>query len=96
MKNLPPVVILAGGLATRLGELASNTPKSMITIAGNPFIFYQINQLIIQGIKEIFICLGHLGETVENYVRSKNLFQIKIHFIYDGKNCLGLVVVLEL
>jgi len=61
----------------------------MINIAGEPFIFHQIKQLINQRITEIFICLGHLGEIVEKYIRQNNNFGITIHFIYDGKNLLG-------
>ena len=36
------MVILCGGLATRLGNLSKNTPKSMIKIKGKPFLEYQI------------------------------------------------------
>ena len=37
------VVILAGGLGTRLGQLTKNTPKSLIKVNNKPFIEWQIN-----------------------------------------------------
>ena len=39
------VVIICGGLATRLGKLSEKTPKSMIDIDGKPFIEHQIDYL---------------------------------------------------
>ena len=39
------VVIIAGGLGTRLGQLTANQPKSMIQILGKPFIDYQLDLL---------------------------------------------------
>ena len=40
------VVILAGGLATRLGKLVSEIPKSLVNINGIPFIIHQLNYLL--------------------------------------------------
>ena len=56
------MVILCGGLATRLGDLAKNTPNSMIDIHGKPFLWYQIENLKKQKIEDIVLCVGHLSE----------------------------------
>ena len=40
-----PVAILAGGLATRLGSLSCNTPKSLLEVAGEPFVYHQLRHL---------------------------------------------------
>ena len=61
------VAILAGGLATRLGGLSKNQPKSMIRIQGKPFLAYQLELLKKAGIEEIVVCIGHLGEQIETY-----------------------------
>ena len=45
-----PVAILCGGLASRLGERTIDTPKSIIKIAGKPFIRWQIEMLNKQGL----------------------------------------------
>ncbi|MGB2815132.1 MAG: sugar phosphate nucleotidyltransferase, partial [Dehalococcoidales bacterium] len=57
-------VILAGGLGTRLGALTRNVPKVMLPFNGNPFLYYVIKLLKEQGIKEIVMCTGYLGEQV--------------------------------
>ena len=55
------VVILAGGRATRLGELTKNRPKSLVEIQGKPFLAYQLELLKDHEISDIVLCIGHLG-----------------------------------
>jgi len=55
------VVILAGGMATRLGELTKNRPKSLVAIQGKPFLAYQLELLKDHEISDIVLCIGHLG-----------------------------------
>ena len=55
------VVILAGGRATRLGELTKNRPKSLVAIQGKPFLAYQLELLKDHEISDIVLCIGHLG-----------------------------------
>src|SRR3990167_2849632 len=45
-----PVAILAGGRATRLGDLTKDTPKSLVEVAGRPFIAHQLDLLRRHGI----------------------------------------------
>ena len=59
-----PVAILAGGLATRLRPLTDRTPKSLLDVAGRPFIFHQLDLLRKQGIERVVICDAHLGEQI--------------------------------
>ena len=59
------VVILAGGLATRLSDICKDIPKSLVKVANKPFLQYQIEMLKFRGITDILLCLGHLGEQVE-------------------------------
>jgi NDP-sugar pyrophosphorylase family protein len=46
---MPPVAILAGGLATRLRPLTVSVPKSLVEVAGRPFIAWQLDYLRDQG-----------------------------------------------
>ena len=57
-------VILAGGLATRLGELAKSTPKSLVPVAGRPFLEHQLALLQRSGFTHVLLCIGHLGEKI--------------------------------
>ena len=68
------MVILCGGLATRLGDLAKNIPKSMIEIEGKPFLEHQIENLKKHSIKDIILCTGHLSEKIEEYFGKKGFF----------------------
>lgn len=55
------VAILAGRLATRLRDLTRNQPKSMLKIQGETFHEYQLELLRRGGIKNIVLCIGHVG-----------------------------------
>lgn len=83
------MVILCGGLATRLGKLAKNIPKSMIKIEGKPFLEYQIENLKNNSIKDIVLCVGYLSEKIKNYFGNGRKFGVNIKYSYDGNKPLG-------
>jgi len=83
------IVILCGGLATRLGNLAKNTPKSMMEINSKPFLEHQIEKLKKQGLKDIVLCVGHLSRQIEEYFGNGKKFGVKIKYSYDGEKQLG-------
>lgn len=83
------MVILCGGLATRLGSLSKTIPKSMMLIDGKPFLEYQIENLKKNSIKDIILCVGHLSEKIESYFGDGNKFDIDIKYSYDGEKLLG-------
>ena len=87
-KSLLPLVLLAGGLATRLHPLTHTVPKSLIPIRHKPFILYQLALLYKQGIREIVICLGYLGEQIETLLRQHRPPDLSIHYVYDGDRLL--------
>ena len=62
---MPPLALLAGGLATRLRPLTETIPKSLVNVADEPFIGHQLRVLTREGVTEIVICTGHLGERIE-------------------------------
>ncbi len=82
------VVILAGGLATRLGNLTKDQSKSMLKIQGMPFLEYQLGFLRKGGIKNVVICLGHLREQIENYCGDGRKHEVNIRYSYED-NLLG-------
>lgn len=61
------VVILAGGLGTRLAEETEVKPKPMVEIGGQPIIWHIMNHYAHYGFKEFFIALGYKGETIKRY-----------------------------
>lgn len=58
------VVILAGGLGTRLGALAKDTPKPMVSVSGQPFLYWQLRYLKDQGARRVLLLISHLGHIV--------------------------------
>ena len=83
------IVILAGGLATRLGPLTENTPKSMLLLDGKPFLEHQIELLRQRGITEIVLCVGHLADKIKDYFGDGSRFGISIKYSVERDRLLG-------
>lgn len=60
------VVILAGGLATRMVDICKDTPKSMLRFGGYPFLQYLVSWFVRSEVPQIIIVSGHLSEQIEN------------------------------
>ena len=84
-----PVAILAGGLATRLRPITQEIPKSLVDVAGKPFIVRQLDYLQQQGITHVVLCLGYLGEQVEAVVGDGSAFGLDVCYSWDGPQLLG-------
>ncbi|MBM3845171.1 MAG: hypothetical protein FJ405_02640, partial [Verrucomicrobia bacterium] len=63
--DAPTVVILAGGLGTRLRSVVSDRPKVLADIAGRPFLSYWLDRLSFQGFHDVILSTGHLASHVE-------------------------------
>ncbi len=61
------VVILAGGLGTRLTEETELKPKPMVEIGGRPILWHIMKHYAHHGFKEFFIALGYRGEVVKRF-----------------------------
>jgi len=59
-------VILAGGLAIRMGEVCQETPKAMLCFMGFPFLQYLVSWLVRLGLNEIIISTGKLSDKIES------------------------------
>ncbi len=84
-----PVAILAGGLATRLGPVARDTPKALVDVAGKPFVEHQLALLSRAGAPRVVLCLGHLGGRVEAQLGDGNRFGLELAYSHDGDRLLG-------
>lgn len=83
------VAILAGGLATRLRPITTTIPKSLIEVAGKPFIEHQLDYLQLQGIKSVVLCLGYLGEMIQDIVGDGSRWHMRVMYSHDGSILLG-------
>jgi NDP-sugar pyrophosphorylase family protein len=84
-----PVVVLAGGLATRVRPLTETIPKSMLDVNGKPFIHHQLSLLLKKGVSVVILCIGHLGEQIERFIGDGSNYQMHIEYSYDGDQLLG-------
>jgi MurNAc alpha-1-phosphate uridylyltransferase len=84
-----PVAILAGGLATRMHPVTQTIPKSLIEVAGRPFIEHQLELLRAEGVKQVVLCIGHLGEMIEAHVGDGSRFGLSVRYSFDGEKLLG-------
>ena len=87
--GLPPLALLAGGLATRMYPLTECVPKSLLSVDGEPFLAHQLRLLVERGIGEIVLCCGHLGEQIEAFAGDGSRFGCRIRYSYDGDALLG-------
>ena len=83
------VVILAGGLAQRLRPLTESIPKSLIEVYGRPFISWQLEYLKSQGVNDVVLCCGYLGEMIEKFIGNGSEYGLKVRYSYDGESLLG-------
>ena len=79
------VVILAGGLGTRLSELTKTIPKPMIKIKNKPIIFHIMKHYSKYGFTEFYIALGYKSKVIKDYFK-KGYKNWKINLIYTGQN----------
>lgn len=83
------VFVLAGGLGTRLGRLATNIPKAMVPICGKPFINYKLEELQSQGAKNVVFCVGHMSEQIIQFVGDGSEWGLSVDYSQDTRPLLG-------
>ncbi len=83
------IAILAGGLGTRLRPITETIPKSLLEVAGEPFIAHQLRELARQGIQNAVICVGYFGEQIEEFVKDGSEYGIYVQYSYETNNLLG-------
>jgi NDP-sugar pyrophosphorylase family protein len=89
LQVLPPIAILAGGLAQRLRPASLTLPKSLVCVAGRPFIDHQLELLRRQGAHHVVICCGYLGKQIEYHVGNGARYGLVVTYSYDGDTLLG-------
>ena len=73
------VVILAGGLGTRLAEETIIRPKPMIEIGGRPILWHIMKIYSSHGINDFVICLGYRGYMIKEYFANYYLHTSRRH-----------------
>ena len=84
-----PVVVLAGGLGTRLRDAAPGLPKALVPVLGEPFAFHQLRLLASQGVREVVYVIGHLGSQIRAAVGDGDAFGLGVSYVDEGESLRG-------
>lgn len=77
------VVIMAGGMGTRIASVRADVPKPMIEICGKPILQYQIENLKSCGLTDITLVTGHLGNVIREYFYDGSKFGVNISYFEE-------------
>lgn len=80
-----PVVLMAGGLGTRLGEHTKNCPKPMLKVGGRPVLERIIENFTKVGFNKFYISINYKAEMIEDYFGNGSNFNCKIEYLREKK-----------
>ncbi len=83
------IVVLAGGLGTRLHHLTERTPKCMVLVNGRPFLEHQLEMLGRRGVRDIVLCAGYLGDAVLENIGPGHNLGVQIAYSWEHDTLLG-------
>ena len=80
-------VIMAGGKGTRLAALTKDEiPKPMVPVAGKPLLLWQVERLKENGITDLIMVIGHLGNKIKEYFIKECQTICTGYFVYQHKS----------
>ena len=82
------MVILAGGLGTRLKEISEGRPKAMMIVNGRPFIEYQLEQLADLELTNILMLIGYGGEMLRSHVGDGSKWGVTVDYVQEDPSAL--------
>jgi NDP-sugar pyrophosphorylase family protein len=77
------IVVLAGGLGTRLASVLEGLPKIMAPVAGRPFLDYLLGWLSDQGARSVTLSLGHRAGPVQVYLSERTYEMLEIRCVLE-------------
>ena len=82
-------VILAGGVASRLGAQAGELPKTLVPVAGRPFADHQLTWLAEQGVEEVVYCIAYRGDQIREYIGDGSNWGLSVAYVDEGTDLRG-------
>jgi dTDP-glucose pyrophosphorylase/predicted transcriptional regulator len=79
------VVLMVGGLGTRLRPLTNDTPKPMLHVGGKPILQTIVEKFSNYGFINIVMCIGYKSDIIQNYFGDGSKFGVKIEYILEEK-----------
>jgi NDP-sugar pyrophosphorylase family protein len=84
-----PVIILAGGLATRLRPITERIPKALVEVNGRPFLDHQMRLLAANRVTRAVLSVAYRGEMIEEFLGDGSRYGISVSYSFDGPVYLG-------
>lgn len=98
-KNVEPVsnavVLMLGGMGTRLRPLTENIPKPMLPVGDQPILETIVKHIAEQGFEEFYFCINYLGDQIRDYFGTGESLGIRIHYV-EEKDRMGTAGALSL
>ena len=79
------VVLMAGGMGTRLKPLTNDCPKPMLEVKGKPILETILNNFINYGFKKFHVSINYKAEVIENYFGDGSKWGVKIQYIREAQ-----------
>jgi N-acetyl-alpha-D-muramate 1-phosphate uridylyltransferase len=83
------VLILAGGLGTRLWPRTATLPKALVPVAGRPFAEHQLELLAANGIRDIVFAVAHRGDMIRRALGDGRRWGVRIRYSDEGAELRG-------
>ena len=80
-----PVVIMCGGLGTRLRPLTEDTPKPLLHVGGKPVLQHMIEGLAEHRFKQIYLAINYQAEKIERYCADGQQWGVRLDYVRESK-----------
>ena len=77
------MVIMAGGIGTRLRPRTENCPKPLLHVAGKPMLEHIIERAKLEGFSHFVLAIHYLGHMIEDYFGNGERFDVKIDYLRE-------------
>jgi NDP-sugar pyrophosphorylase family protein len=82
-------IVLAGGLGRRMLPRTESLPKSLLPVAGRPFVDWQLAWLSAERVEHVVMSIGYRGDMIRRHLGNGSRFGLQISYVDDGDVPLG-------
>ncbi|MDR9499366.1 MAG: nucleotidyltransferase family protein [Hydrogenovibrio sp.] len=84
-KQRNPIVLMLGGMGTRLRPLTESTPKPMLRVGDRPILETILVHLAEQGFVNFYFCINYLGDQIQTYFGDGSQWGVNIEYVHESK-----------